>query len=335
MPSFRSGLRFERIEVPTPYPVGPANAYLFPDDPVTLFDCGPNTAAAERALLSGLEAAAIRPEQIARVVISHGHPDHYGLAMRIRERSGARILAGAMDVPKMIDDSMVAATGRLMLQAGIPAQQLMDMGDAERRLGPLRVRIPDAEPLHEGDELPFDGYGMRVLHLPGHTAGHVCLFDEASGVLFSGDTLLLNISPNPLMEPDPKDPSVRRRSLVEYLSTLDRLGSMALSAAYPGHGPPIHDPIGLIERMRVHHRERTEELAALLDDRGRSGWELANELFPSLQGIDNFLAVSEVVAHVDLLIADGRAEAFVRDGVTRYRTPAQASSATAWPDRSP
>jgi glyoxylase-like metal-dependent hydrolase (beta-lactamase superfamily II) len=122
---------------------------------------------------------------------------------------------------------------------------------------------------------------------------------------------------------------------VEYLSTLDRLGSMALSAAYPGHGPPIHDPIGLIERMRVHHRERTEELAALLDDRGRSGWELANELFPSLQGIDNFLAVSEVVAHVDLLIADGRAEAFVRDGVTRYRTPAQASSATAWPDRSP
>jgi glyoxylase-like metal-dependent hydrolase (beta-lactamase superfamily II) len=328
MPSFSSGLRFERIVVPTPYAVGPANVYLFPDDPVTLFDCGPNTPATENALMLGLAANGIHPEQIARVVISHGHPDHYGLAPRIRELSGARISVGALDVAKIADDSMLTATGRLMLQAGIPVEHLVDMGHAERRLGHLRVRIPDASALHDGDRLPFDGFELQVLHLPGHTAGHVCLFDAGSGVLFAGDTLLLNISPNPLMEPDPADPSERRRSLIEYLATLDRLSSLPLLQVFPGHGPPIDDPVDLIEKMRVHHRDRTEQLASLLDDHGRSGWDLANALFPSLEGFDNFLAVSEVVAHVDLLIADGRAEAFDRDGITMFRrTPRFARAA--------
>jgi glyoxylase-like metal-dependent hydrolase (beta-lactamase superfamily II) len=319
VPRQAGGLRFERIVVPTPYAVGPANVYLFPDAPVTLFDCGPNTPAAERSLREGLARHGLRPDDIARVVVSHGHPDHYGLAPWIHERSGATTWVGELDRPKVTDDAVLAATGRLMLQAGMPAEALASMGREERRLGTLRVRIPDAMPLREGDPIRFDAFDLEVLHLPGHTAGHVCLYHPESGVLFAGDTLLLHISPNPLMEPDPLDPSERRRSLVEYLATLDRLSSMPLAEVHPGHGPPIHDPHGLIERMREHHRERTERLASLLDDRGKSGWELANELFPGLQGFDNFLAVSEAVAHLDLLVASGRAETTEREGVVYVR----------------
>ncbi len=85
-------------------------------------------------------------------------------------------------------------------------------------------------------------------------------------------------------------------------------------------GPfPSEDPHGLIEEMKRHHRERTEAIAALLDGQGKSGWELAGELFPSLEGFDNFLAVSEVVAHIDLLVEQGRAEPVERDGVRYYR----------------
>lgn len=326
----RGELRFERIVVPTPYPVGPANVYLFPDAPVTLFDCGPNTPAATRALEEGLAQFGLRPEDVARVVVSHGHPDHYGLAPWVRERSGATISVGERDLPKLADDAVLTATGRLMLQAGMPAEALASMGREERRLGTLRVRIPDASTLREGDRISFDSFELSVLHLPGHTAGHVCLYHPESGVLFAGDTLLLHISPNPLMEPDPLAPSERRRSLVEYLATLDRLSALPLTEVHPGHGPPIHDPHGLIERMREHHRERTEHLASLLDDRGQSGWELATELFPDLQGFDNFLAVSEAVAHLDLLVAAGRAVTVERDGVTYFRnaTPGERPATT-------
>ncbi len=310
---------FERIVVPTPYAVGSANVYLFPSGPVTLFDCGPNTPAAENALRLGLASHGIAPQQIGRIVISHGHPDHYGMAPRLQELSGAEILIGERDLPELRDHSMLAATGRLLLRAGMPMEQLVDLGERERKLGGLSPVIEDAVPLRGGQRLRFDGFELEVLHLPGHTAGHICLFHGPSGVLYSGDTLLLDISPNPLLEPDPQDPAERRRSLVEYLDSLDRLSELALTMVHPGHGKQIEDPRSVVSAMQDHHRKRTEELARCLDWDGKSGWQLAGELFPALQGFDNFLAVSEVLAHVDLLVAQDRAEAFNRDGVTLYR----------------
>jgi glyoxylase-like metal-dependent hydrolase (beta-lactamase superfamily II) len=320
VPTNAPDLRFERIVVPTPYKVGPANVYVFPDDPVTLFDCGPNTPATENALMLGLAEHCLHLEQIARVVISHGHPDHYGLAPRIREVSGAELYIGRDDAAKLTDNSMLLATGKLLLEQGMPMEELVDMGARERGLGDLRPRIGDLKLLQGGERLAVDGFDLEVLHLPGHTAGHVCLFHRPSGVLFAGDTLLLNISPNPLLEPDPMDPTERRRSLLEYIETLDVLGSLPLSRVFPGHGPVIEDPRGLIQEMRSHHRERADALAEMLTDEGRSAWELANQIFSNLEGFDNFLAVSEVVAHIDLLVEQGRAEPVQQDGVTYYRS---------------
>ena len=327
MPTYPGGLRFERIVVPTPYAVGPANVYVFTAEPITLFDCGPNTPATETALFLGLASIGTAPEQIARLVISHGHPDHYGMAPRLRDLSGATILVGERDLPKLADGSMLVATGRLLLQAGMPMEELMDIGERERKLGPdIRPEIPEAAPLRDGDRVGFDGFELEVLHLPGHTAGHICLYHRESGVLFSGDTLLLDISPNPLIEPDPMDPTERRRSLIEYLASLDKLSELRLTTVFPGHGPPIEDPRTVIEEMRSHHRRRARTLAGLIDEAGKSAWQLANELFPHLEGFDNFLAVSEVVAHIDLLVERGVAEPTDRDGITYYRLAERAQS---------
>lgn len=90
-----NGSWFERIVVPTPYRVGPANVYAFPGGPLTLFDCGPNTPDAANALRLGLAGAGLHPEQVARMVISHGHPDHYGLAPDVQAMSGAGVWIGS------------------------------------------------------------------------------------------------------------------------------------------------------------------------------------------------------------------------------------------------
>jgi glyoxylase-like metal-dependent hydrolase (beta-lactamase superfamily II) len=323
MPAYPSGLRFERIVVPTPFAVGPANVYITTAEPFTLIDTGTNTPETEAALLAGLADAGVAPERIERIVITHGHPDHYGLAPMIRERSGATVLVGEADVTKLVADrSIMHATGKLLMTEGMPIETLMEMGDRQQRkeFRDLHPTVEGIRPLMGGERLAFDGFVLEVLHLPGHTAGHVCLFDEASGVLFSGDTLLLNITPNPLLEPDPADPSERRRSLLEYVRTLDRLAAMPLTEVFPGHGPPIDDPHGLIEEMRRHHRTRAADLESRLTPEGKTGWQLAIELFPALTGFDNFLAVSEVVGHMDLLVQEGRAEVATRDGVTFYRS---------------
>jgi glyoxylase-like metal-dependent hydrolase (beta-lactamase superfamily II) len=322
MPVYPSGLRFEQIVVPTPFAVGPANVYVVTADPITMIDSGTNTPATENALMLGLAAIGVFPEQIARVVVSHGHPDHYGLAPRIRALSGATVMAGVDDVPKMTSDrTMLHATGRLLLGEGMPVETLVEMGErgASRSFRDLHPRVDDVVGLRDGDRLSFEGFDLEVLHLPGHTAGHICLYEPLSGVLFSGDTILLDITPNPLLEPDPSDPSERRKSLLQYTSTLDRLAALPLTTVFPGHGPVIESPHALIEEMREHHRARAADLEARLTSEGKTGWELAVELFPNLQGFDNFLAVSEVVAHMDLLEQEGRADAVVRDGVTFYR----------------
>jgi len=293
--------------------------YVIRTDPITLIDCGPNTPAAENALVLGLAELGLVPQQVARVVITHGHPDHYGLAPRFQELAGAQILVGELDVPKVAGErSLMYATGALLLQQGMPMEELVAVGEGGRKLGARPPRVEGVLPVRGGDRLEFDGFDLEFLHLPGHTAGHICPFHRDGGVLFSGDTLILHITPNPLLEPDPEDPSERRRSLIEYLQTLDELAALPLSIVHPGHGEAISDPHALIEAMRAHHRERADDLAARLGGEPKTGWQLALELFPGVTAFDNFLAVSEVVAHMDLLVEDGRARTVTRDGVTGY-----------------
>lgn len=169
--SHPNGPRFERIVVPTPYKVGPANVYVFPDDPITLFDCGPNTRATENALILGLAQHGLHLKQIARVVISHGHPDHYGLAPLIREASGAEICIGEHDAAKLGGDSVLMATGRLLLEQGMPMEELVDMGERERGLGDLRPTIGDLRLLRGGDGWSSTDSEWRSCTFPGTPRG--------------------------------------------------------------------------------------------------------------------------------------------------------------------
>jgi glyoxylase-like metal-dependent hydrolase (beta-lactamase superfamily II) len=312
---------FHRVVVPTPFKVGPANVYVFTDGPVTLIDCGPNTTACENALRLGLAERGLVVEQIARIIVTHSHPDHFGLAPRLRELSGAEVFVGEFDLPKMSGTREMYATGRLLMEAGIPLDELEGWArDAPRDLDP---KMEELTAVRAGDRFEFEGFALVALHLPGHTSGHICLLEPERRVLFAGDTLLLDITPNPILEPTPHDPNTRRKSLVEYLRTLDVLEALGLSEVWPGHGPPILDPTGLIREIKAHHGRREEQIESLLRGKGQSGWELARRMFPGLEGFDNYLGVSEVVAHLDLLEASGRAASFERNGVVYYRGTAK------------
>jgi glyoxylase-like metal-dependent hydrolase (beta-lactamase superfamily II) len=321
---------FHRVVVPTPFKVGPANVYVFTDGPVTLIDCGPNTWAAENALRLGLAEHGLHLEQIARVIVTHAHPDHYGLAPRIHDISGAEVFVGEHDLPKISGTREMYATGALLMEAGIPLDELVGWAkDAPRDLDP---KMEELTPVRPGDRFEFGGFALEALHLPGHTSGHICMLEPERRVLFAGDTLISHITPNPILEPTPEDPTVRRKSLIEYIRSLDVLLSLDLAEVWPGHGEPIFDPSGLISEIEEHHRQRKEEVAVLLDGDGEgdgeehSAWELARRMFPGLEGFDNYLGVSEVVAHLDLLEEEGRATSFERDGVVYFRGTAKGPS---------
>lgn len=316
-------MKVHPIVMPTPYAVGPVNAYLIEAEPVTLIDAGINTPQAQNALLLGLEEAGLFPESIERILITHAHPDHYGLVGFLQERSGATVYFPKREIARVRDRQMLFEVGRLLMEAGMPLELLFKM-DQQRKKGPKPGIDHDVVvPIDEGDRFEFTtgegSFELITLHMPGHTGGHVVFHDPEGGVLFAGDQLLPEVSPNPLLEPSLDEPGERRRSLKEYLASLDRMGGLGLQLAYPGHGDPVTDPKELIDSTTEHHLKRKVQVAGFLTDEPRTVYDIATEVYPNVRDYDVFLAVSEVVAHLDLVVEDGDAVVESSDGLTLYR----------------
>lgn len=316
-------LPVKRIEMPTPYGVGPVNAYLLEADPLTLIDCGINTPQAQNSLFLEIAAAGYFPESIEQIIVTHAHPDHYGLVHVIQEVAGATVYFPEREIRRVRDRQMLFEVGRLLMEAGMPLDLLFKM-DQQRKNDPRpRLNHDHVVPVVDGDSFEFDGddgpFTLTAHLMPGHTGGHFVYLEGETRTLFAGDQLLPDTSPNPLLEPSLDEPGERRRSLKEYLRSLQRMGEMNLALVYPGHGDPVTDPGALIDSTIEHHLKRKAAVAAHLDDAGKTPYEIATEVYPDVSGPDSFLAVSEVVAHLDLVVEDGQGIVEVRDDVTYYR----------------
>ena len=314
--------------MPTPYAVGPVNAYLIQAEPLTLVDAGINTPQAKNALMLGLQEVDVSPESIRRILITHAHPDHYGLVGFLQERSGATVYFPRREIARVRDRQMLFEVGRLLVEAGMPLELLFKM-DQQRKKDPYRPGIDHdvVVPIDEGEAFDFErsdgAFTLTTLHMPGHTGGHVVFHEPESGTLFAGDQLLPEVSPNPLLEPSVDEPGERRRSLREYLNSLERMDTLELSLAHPGHGGEVTDPHALIRSTIEHHLKRKAEVANFLGPQGKTVYEISSEVYPHVRDYDVFLAVSEVVAHLDLVVEDGDAELETRDdGVALYRAAA-------------
>ncbi|MBI4277243.1 MAG: MBL fold metallo-hydrolase [Armatimonadetes bacterium] len=304
------------IEIPTPFPVGPVNVYLFGGDPLTLVDAGPKTGDALAALETGFARAGHRVEDVRRIVLTHGHVDHAGLARTLVERSGAEVYIHPADLPKVGDTAAYyRAMRRFLESAGVPEAPVQGLQERARIMQRMRDPLRDVRTLQEGDEIEMGGRRFRVLHCPGHSIGHICLHD-GKRMLVAGDVLLGDISPNPLIEFDVS--GARIPTLPQYLATLRRLQDLPMEVALPGHGGPIAAPAARAAETVAHHQARKAEIAALLRNGPRTLADLTLTLFGNLDELNVVLAISEVVGHLDLLVMEGAAAVETRNGILHY-----------------
>ncbi|HET9733540.1 MAG TPA: MBL fold metallo-hydrolase [Acidimicrobiales bacterium] len=297
------------VALPTPFPVGPVNCYLLVDDPVTVVDPGMLWADSTQIIEAALTARGHAIGDVDQVLITHGHPDHFAAAGWLADTAEAAVVCGRAEVPKLTQAtdrlSMVDTVDRL----GVPTS----MRDTFRAfyegvqklshpIDPSRLRVLD-----DGDTLTAGGRDWQVHVTPGHSVGHVSLYEPGERVLLSGDHLLACITPNPVLEPDPDTVEGRRRSLVEYLASLERFIRLDPLLVLPGHGPRFQDVPTLTEAMRHHHDSRADEILAIVRRLGdATPYELSCELFPHIKDFSVMLGVSEVVGHLDLLEDAGR-----------------------------
>ena len=300
------------LTLPTPFPVGPVNVYLIEGDLLTLIDTGPKAHVTREALQAGLGRLGRRLEDIRRIIVTHHHADHMGLAAEITQLSGAEIWTHPYSVPWLADYATEQARhapfyAAIWQQAGVPAEIVALMNASNSSLVRWVDPVMATHTLDESQQIEFGGTPWQVFHTPGHAGGLICLWEPASRTLLANDHMLRDISPNPILEPPINPDGPRPRRLVEYLHHLRRMAALEPLVALPGHGDLVTDVAGLVHQRVAFHARRADRLLASLNGSARSLWDLTQQAFPRVQrGMDYFLALSEVLAHLDLLESEDR-----------------------------
>ena len=312
------------ISLPTPFYIGPVNVYLIAEDPITIIDTGPKTEEAVTTLRDGLKRVGFTVADIRRIVLTHAHEDHCGLARSLRdEAKDAQVFVHGWETGHRAGRLEHDENLRLLTQAGVPHEEIGMMRRLYESVRGYADSLDDdhCSELIDGDEFEFETGVLRVLHTPGHTPGSCSFVREADRTVIAGDCVLKRITPNPMLSPDPIDPARRFRSLAEYLVSLARVRSFAPTLIYGGHGEPIHDFEEVFNRYLRAIRERQSDVIRLVPKTGTTAWEVSRGLFPNTDDVHRFLAVSEAVAHLDQAHSEGKIDLEISDGREVYRKP--------------
>ncbi len=313
------------LSIPTPFYVGDVNVYLFKEDPVTLIDVGPKTPEASAALREKLAVNGIEFADIRRIVLTHAHEDHCGLAKQIRdEAKDAEILVHEWETGHLFGRLAQEAQKKLLLRSGVPADVFDKMRGLYEEISLLTDALDDGDfvSLKDEMELEFESGSLRVLHTPGHTPGSCSFAREANRTLICGDCVLKRITPNPIVSPDPVDPERRFPSLAEYLVSLAKLRSYKPTFVYGGHGEPVTDFEEIFNRYVKAIDERQKRVLSLVSEKGSTAFDVAHELFPKSfdHDVHRFLAISEAIAHLDYAESEGKIEVETSGNVEFYKT---------------
>ena len=295
-----------------------------------LVDAGPDVEGAWE-----VASAAVAPSEVRIVLVTHAHVDHAGLAHRWATE-GARVLAGAADVPLVAADeagyaALRDARAAELRRHGCPDALLDAL--ARRSRGTMRWEpCPAVEAVAGGEQFALaDGAVLRVVAAPGHTPGNLVAFATSAasggadaGDLYCGDTLLPDTIPTPGLHFPAGVGEPRWPSLPPFLDSVRRLRALPLRRLFPGHGEAVDDPQRLFMRFEAHHARRGARIRALLAERPDGAYGVARRLFPHLPPLRMGQAVTEVLGHFDVLLASGEAQCDIGADGVRYRLTGQA-----------
>jgi glyoxylase-like metal-dependent hydrolase (beta-lactamase superfamily II) len=312
-----------QLKVPLPGDLGDTNVYLISGSEGWLMvDTGWESPEALSALRSELAQGGIELEDISSIIITHFHPDHIGLAKAIQEESGAKVLLHREEARyvqgKFVLSEILERTGKWA--------RVLEVKKVEG-FTPSEFSFPSLPEvdvvLQGGEEIVWGDLHLRVIWTPGHSPGHICLYEPQKGLLFSGDHILPIITPNVSLNPLSGD-----NPLKDYIDSLKLLRELKLELALPAHEHIFTQVEKRIEELFWHHEERKREIMRVLFRGEKTLCEVASRIswlwdgrtisYSDLTPMDKMMALGETLAHLEFLRDEGRLEMIATDNSHCY-----------------
>ena len=299
-----------QVQLPLPFPLRTVNCYVLRDgDGWTIIDTGINYPAGRAAWRAALAELEIAPKTIQRIVLTHAHPDHYGMAGWLAERSGATVQLAPLEQEFVrVAWHAGAANEQVIVEFfqahGMPAELAEQVRHSMAETRTMTLPWPATSVIEPGELMQIGERSFQVLATPGHSDQHLAFYCAEERLLLCGDAVLIKITPNislwPHGRPDP---------LADFLQSLDRLAELHVELALPGHGPLIRTFGERLAELRAHHHERLVIMEQAAGS-GATAFSICTAVFPTstLSPHQLRFAMAETLAHLEYLVGVGSLE---------------------------
>jgi glyoxylase-like metal-dependent hydrolase (beta-lactamase superfamily II) len=206
----------------------------------------------------------------------------------------------------------------ILLRNGAPETLVNEMINYIESAQIMADSLDEAFFLDDGDSVLFKSMSWKTIHCPGHAPGMICFYWPEKKILFTGDHLLKEITPNPVLYVNESKPPFRYPSLKDYLTSLKKIEKLDISFLLPAHGKEIHDVKGLIQKIFAHHEKRMDRVLFSLSKGEKTPFEIAMDLFPGIPPFEVFLGISEAVGHLEILKDKGMIKIAEKGGKDYY-----------------
>jgi glyoxylase-like metal-dependent hydrolase (beta-lactamase superfamily II) len=320
-----------QLKIPIPNnPLENTNVYLVRGgDGALLIDAGWNGEEAFQSLKNQLSDIGIDLKDISQVIVTHAHGDHYGLVGMVKQHSQAKIYLHYLEENLLTSryknlEETLNQTEQWFHSNGAPDDELPaprpSLSGRRRFTNPT---LPDIT-LRGDETIPVGEFNLQVVWTPGHSTGHICLYESTKKVLFAGDHVLPITTPNISLQPPSED-----NPLGDFLNSLNKVRQLDVNLVLPAHEHIFSNLQNRVDEIIQHHQQRISEILEALKTKPKTAYQISNEItwMPELGGVgfqnltmwDKRMAVSETLAHLKAMEVDTIVYKFPRNSIIYYQ----------------
>ncbi len=326
------GIHQARLPIPD-NPLEYTNVYLVQGDSgYLLIDAGWNSEEALQVLKNQMNEIGADLKDISQIVVTHAHGDHYGLAGKLRQLSRAKIalhylekdLIASQNIQDIDAGKLLQQMSQWFLSNGVPTDESPQLHMwTWRRAGFAPPAIPDIT-LRGGETIAAGVFSLQVVWTPGHSPGHICLYEPTQKILFSGDNVLPGITPNISLQPHSTT-----NPLGNFLNSLNLVKQLAVNLVLPAHEHLFTGLRKRVEEIVHHHEQRCLEILETIKAKPKTAYEISGGItwmpefggvsFQDLAPLERRMAVLEALAHLEAMRVEGRVNKLLRGDIIYYQ----------------